>query len=240
MMPDSFLDFPMSTTKADFAAPIRVLGASQLDEDGVSSYRGADALRLASRELGQGVALNGIDMGNIAPASLGAQIDALRTDEQKPVLVVLGGDDTVAQRAISAWHETPVIAACHRLRAGFQDRQILWLGLNGPQSEALWHPVVTADHSYLSARAVDKQVLPDWPEAALFWLDASVFDIGHAAGAMEPNSGGVTPDRLVSLLASWTGSIKAIVVTGLAPQRDPRGLTELALAAAIKGLLSND
>ena len=65
------------------------------------------------------------------------------------------------------------------------------------------------------------------PDRAILWVDISVIDLGHAAGAVGLNPAGMKPETLVSVIAAMTCSWQAIVITGLAPARDTRGMSEL-------------
>ena len=77
------------------------------------------------------------------------------------------------------------------------------------------------------------------PERAVLWIDISVIDLGHAAGAVGLNPGGMKPETLVSVIGAMSCSWQAIVITGLAPARDTRGMSELAAIETLNAALRN-
>lgn len=184
----------------------------------------------------------GVDLGNTVPQSdwtdALANVSSL-TQTKERIPVVLGGGPAVAETALSLWADQSIIAVTHRLCSGLQDRDVLWLGLHGPQPATVWDEAVRNGQTRLTARQIETGERPDWPDRAVLWLDAAVFDTGHAAGADGINPGGVAPEALVDLIATWTGRASGIVVSGAAPSRDPRGLTELALVRVVQHVLGN-
>ena len=77
----------------------------------------------------------------------------------------------------------------------------------------------------------------DMPERAVLWIDISVIELGHAAGCVGLNPGGMKPETLVSVIGAMSCRWQAIVITGLAPARDTRGMSELAAIETLNAAL---
>ena len=75
------------------------------------------------------------------------------------------------------------------------------------------------------------------PERAGLWLDLSVIDLGHAAGVVGLNPGGMEPETLVATVGAMACDWQVVVITGLAPARDTRGLSELAALETLTAAL---
>lgn len=201
-----------------------------------------DTLRRVSSTLEPLSLARGADLGNISPESdwRHALERFVRQSSDGPAIpVIIGGGAEVAEVALSAWPEVPVIVASDRLRGGLTGRDVLWLGLNGPQPAAAWDAAIGAGQRTLSARDIDDGQQPEWPDRAVLWIDAGVFDLGHAAGAADVNPGGATPEAIVRLVDQWGGTPAGVIITGATPQRDPRGVTELALATVVKRVIQH-
>ena len=240
---ESFLSFDLVDGRLPEFASVIVLGIPEDAEAIRPGCRDApDVFRRVSLSRDGLAFTSGADLGNTAPqtdwANTLAHVSSLaRAREGIPV--VLGGGPAVADAALSLWGDHPVIAATPRLCASVRARDVLWLGLHGPQPATVWDDAVRAGQQRLTARQIEAGVQPDWPVLAALWIDAAVFDTGHAAGADGLNPGGVAPEALVDLLATWTGRATGIVLSGAAPARDPRGLTELALTRIVQHVLSH-
>jgi ABC-type uncharacterized transport system ATPase subunit len=65
----------------------------------------------------------------------------------------------------------------------------------------------------------------------------SVIDLGHAAGVVGLNPAGMKPETLVAVIGAMLCSWQAIVITGLAPARDTRGMSELAAIETLNAAL---
>ncbi|MGB3406239.1 MAG: hypothetical protein WBA67_01970 [Jannaschia sp.] len=222
-------------------APRRVvLGVQGRDTGGRLTLDAANGLRRASLALERRDGQGGVDLGDIEadddPVRAVTSL-VMRAQQTGSLPTVIGGDDAVASAVLAAFDGSPAICVAHRLRREVACGDALWLGLNGPQPAALCETIQARGQRFLTARAINAGTQPDWPEAAVLWLDAAALDIGHAAGAIEDNPGGLVPDRIIALMSRWAGPVRAIVVTGAAPARDPRGLSELALAAVCQGVL---
>ena len=74
---------------------------------------------------------------------------------------------------------------------------------------------------------------------AILWLDMSVIDLGHAAGTIGLNPGGLKPQTLVDSVQQMTCDWQSIVITGMAPELDKRGVTELVALETINAALRN-
>lgn len=202
---------------------------------------GPDGIRKAAQRQRMAAQPSFYDLGNVAneaewPTAVGA-LTELDTTKTTPVL--LGGGIEVADRALARWQDHSVIAVTHKLRPDLARSNVLWLGLNGPQPAEFWESAQVAGQQCWSARQIDEGAEPNWPATAILWIDAAVFDTGQAAGADEYNPGGAKPESIDNLLKGWTGKVQAIIVTGTAPTRDPRGLTETTIASILAEKLSH-
>jgi arginase family enzyme len=238
-----FLDFDLVAGDVLPSAPVLLLG---VPVEGGCRRAGCsaapDAIRRASAELISEHAGQGVDLGNLTadknwrePVREFVELSI----GQGSIPVLLGGGPKVADIALEAAGMVPIVAATHVLWPGFTGRHVVWLGLNGPQSAPLWDDMMEGSQSFLTAQQLDAGATADFPDRAFFWIDAAVIDTGHAAGASDINPGGLAPAALLKAIAPLKGRIRGIVVTGATPDRDPRGLTELVLASAIRDVLGN-
>jgi arginase family enzyme len=238
-----FLDFDLAAGEALPAAPAMLLG---VPVEGGCRRAGCsaapDAIRRASAALVSGHTVRGSDLGNLPPNEdwRGAVREFVELSiGQGSVPVLLGGGPEVAGIALEAAGALPVVAATHILRPGFAGRRVVWLGLNGPQAAPLWDAMMEGSQAFLSAHQVGAGATVDFPDHSFLWIDAAVLDTGHAAGAADVNPGGLAPNAMLNAIAPLKGRIRGVVVTGATPGRDPRGLTELVLASAIRGVLGD-
>lgn len=239
----AFLGFDLAAGDAPPAAPTLLVGVpfeAGCSRPGCSAA--PDAIRLASAALTSESDMRGVDLGNLAPNRDWRQPVREFVElsiAQGSVPVVLGGGPEVADIAMEAACPLPVLAATHVLRAGVKGRPAVWLGLNGPQHAPLWDDVMAGPQAFLTARQLDDGGTVEFPAQTFLWIDAAVLDTGHAAGAADINPGGLAPDAFLKAIAPLKGRVRGIVVTGATPRRDPRGLTELVLASAIREVLGH-
>lgn len=238
-----FLGFDLASGPTLAQAPALVLG---VPVDGPGARSGAaeapDAIRRASLDLARQTHVHGHDMGNLRMgADWRPAVQAFVADSMQAgrLPIVLGGAGEVADAVLEAAPEPAVIVASHVLRPGLSGRRVTWLGLNGPQEAPLWDAMTRAAQTWITARQMDEGAMPDLPDQAFLWIDAAVLDTGHAAGATGINPGGLVPDTLVAAISALKGRILGVVVTGAAPARDPRGLTEFTLAASVAEVLAD-
>lgn len=203
-----------------------------------------DALRKMTGQLGTGLPVNGRDLGNldlsgnwpVALMQLVTQMAGLGI-----VPVVLGGASDVASAVLQALPDLPVVAAMPLAQGDVAARSAntMWVGLNGGQPADVWDQISLRSMDWRTARQLDEGHADtlDVPERAVLWIDISVIDLGHAAGAVGLNPGGMKPETLVSVIGAMTCSWQAIVITGLAPARDTRGISELAAIETLNAAL---
>lgn len=208
--------------------------------------QGPDAIRRMSLVSGRHMACTGVDLGNLAlVAGWKDQLKALirHLESIGTIPLILGGDQTVGRILVHSMTRWNVVALLPRVISGLGNREtgVLWLGLNGAQDAGNWRMIIAADHSWRTARQLDEDPAEyRRPEGEfILWLDLSVIDLGHASGAIGLNPGGLTPETLIACLSSLGRPPKAMVVTGLAPSLDSRGISELAAVEAILGLIGN-
>ena len=238
-----FLDFGLATGEALPRAPVLLLGVP-VDAGAMRGdcREAPDAIRRASTALVHETAIRGCDMGNLAIDENWRQLVrdfVLLSMNQGSLPVLIGGGPEIAGVATEAAEELPLVAFTHVLRPGFAGRRIVWIGLNGPQNAKLWDDMIASSQTRLSAQQLDAGARVEYPDEAFLWIDAAVLDMGHAAGAADINPGGLAPDTLLRALAPLKRRVRGVVVTGAAPGRDPRGLTELVLASAIREVLGD-
>jgi arginase family enzyme len=222
----------------------------QLDV-GFGARRGTDeapdALRRMSLRDPSAMKPSGLDLGNLNPSAgwdsrLDAVIRELQDIDAAPL--VLGGDQRVGKVLAQAMPGCHVVTMLPKIVPDLVDRQAgcRWLGLNGAQDAATWQSLKAAGSHWRTARNLDNDPTGfDGPEGDfIFWLDLSVIDLGHAAGSIGLNPGGMTPESLVRCVAALGGTPKAMVITGLAPSLDTRGISELAAIEAILSLTRNE
>jgi arginase family enzyme len=159
------------------------------------------------------------------------------------VPVVLGGTPDIALAVLRALPDLPVVAAMPVARGDVTARpaNTIWVGLNGGQPADVWDQISQRTMAWRTARQLDEGGADTLrtPECAILWIDISVIDLGHAAGATGLNPGGMKPETLVSVIGAMACSWQAIVITGLAPARDTRGMTELAAIETLNAALRN-
>ena len=118
----------------------------------------------------------------------------------------------------------------------------VWVGLNGGQPAEEWDQISQRAMEWRTARQLDEghADFSGMPERAVLWIDISVIDLGHAAGAVGLNPGGMKPETLVSVIGAMSCNWQAIAITGLAPARDTRGISELAAIETLNAALRAD
>ena len=204
-----------------------------------------DALRAIAEQVGTKLPVPGRDLGNIEPAGdWSGSVEQIVTHmhHRGVVPVVLGGAEDVASAVFSASPDLPIVAVTPRVWEDLAAREAntVWLGLNGAQPAGVWDRISRRSMVWRTARQLDEGStdIARIPERAGLWLDMSVIDLGHAAGVIGLNPGGMEPEMLVSVIGAMTCDWQVVVITGLAPARDTRGLSELAaletLAAALR------
>ena len=205
-----------------------------------------DALRKMASQLGTNLPANGRDLGNLDISGdwsgiLMQLVTQIVDDGVTPV--VLGGASDVALSVLQAQPNLPVVAAMPLARGDVAARKenTIWVGLNGGQPADVWDQISQRTMTWRTARQLDEGNVDtlDMPERAVLWIDISVIDLGQAAGAVGLNPGGMKPETLVSVIDAMDCSWKAIVITGLAPNRDTRGMSELAAIETLNAALRN-
>ncbi len=203
-----------------------------------------DALRRMTGQLGSELLADGRDLGNLDLSGdwprVVLQLVTQMTDNDI-VPVVLGGASDVALAVLDALPDLPVVAAMPLLQDDVAGRSAntVWLGLNGGQPVDVWDRIGLRKMDWHTARQLDEgqTVFSDLPEWAVLWIDMSVLDLGHAAGSVGLNPGGMKPETLVSVIGAMTCRWQAIVITGLAPALDTRGMSELAVIETLNAAL---
>ena len=230
------------------AGNVGVLGVPSEVDSGprIGSALAPDALRKMSQQLGTNLPVNGRDLGNLGLSGdwSGALIQlVLQMVDHDIIPVVLGGASDVASVVLRALPNLPVVAAMPLTRADVAARSenTIWLGLNGGQPTDVWDQISQRRMEWRTARQLDEghSEFSGMPDCAILWVDISVIDLGHAAGAISLNPAGMKPETLVSVIATMTCSWKAIVITGLAPARDTRGMSELTVIETLHAALRN-
>jgi arginase family enzyme len=203
-----------------------------------------DALRKMAGQLGTGLPVNGRDLGNLDLSGdwAGAlMLLVTKMVDRDIVPVVLGGASDVALTVLGALPDLPVVAAMPLARHDVAARpaNTIWVGLNGEQPADVWDQISQRTMAWRTARQLDEghADFSDMPERAVLWIDISVIDLGHAAGAVGLNPAGMKPETLVSVIGAMSCNWQAIVITGLAPARDTRGISELATIETINAAL---
>lgn len=230
------------------AGNIGVLGVPSEVSNGprMGASLAPDAVRRMTQQLGIELPVNGRDLGNLA--LLGDWSDALmqlvtQLVDNDVVPVVLGGESDVALAVLHAILDLPVVAAMPMARGDVAARQAntIWVGLNGEQTAEVWVQINQRKMGWRTARQLDEGCaeFSESPERAVLWIDMSVIDLGHAAGVVGLNPAGMKPETLVSVIGSMSCRWQAIVITGLAPARDTRGMSELAAIETLNAALRN-
>ena len=230
------------------ARSIGVLGVPSEVDSGprIGASLAPDALRKMSQQLGIDMPASGRDLGNLDLS--GDWSDALmqlvtQMVGNDIVPVVLGGASDVASAVLQALPDLPVVAAMPLARGDVAARpeETIWVGLNGGQPADVWDQISQRTMAWRTARQLDEGHADtlDVPKRAVLWIDISVIDLGHAAGAVGLNPAGMKPETLVSVVGAMACSWHAIVITGLAPARDTRGMSELAIIETLNAALRN-
>ena len=241
-----YADLPFGEFSQCEAGDIGVFGVPSEVDGGPHSGTSLapDALRRMTGQLGTVLPVNGRDLGNLdlsgAWSGVLIQLVTRMVDHDvKPV--VLGGASDVASAVLQALPDLPVVAAMPLLRSDVAARpaNTVWVGLNGGQPADVWEQIAQRKMAWQTARQLDEGRVEtlDLPERAVLWIDISVVDLGHAAGAVGLNPGGMKPETLVSAIGAMSCSWQAIVITGLAPARDTRGISELAAIETLNAAL---
>ena len=205
-----------------------------------------DALRRMTGQLGTDLPVNGRDLGNLDLSGdwSGVLTHLMSQMADHGVMpVVLGGASDVASAVLRALPDLPVVAAMPLARDDVAARpeNTIWVGLNGGQPADVWDQISQRTMAWRTARQLDEGHAGtlDLPKRAVLWIDISVIDLGHAAGAVGLNPAGMKPETLVSVVGAMACSWHAIVITGLAPARDTRGMSELAIIETLNAALRN-
>jgi arginase family enzyme len=205
-----------------------------------------DALRKMTGQLGTDLPSNGRDLGNLDLSGdwsgvLKHLVTQMVAGDIVPV--VLGGASDVALAVLRALPDLPIVAAMPVVLGDVAARpeNSIWVGLNGGQPADVWDQISQRSMAWRTARQLDEghTDFSGMPERAVLWIDISVIDLGHAAGAVGFNPGGMKPETLVSVIGAMGCSWQAIVITGLAPARDTRGMSELAAIETLNAALRN-
>lgn len=205
-----------------------------------------DAIRKMTQQLGTDLPANGRDLGNLDltgdwSGALMQLVTQMVDNEIMPV--VLGGASDVALAVLRALPDLQVVAAMPLARRDLIERptNTIWVGLNGGQPADVWDQISQRTMAWRTARQLDEghTDFSDKPARAILWIDVSVIDLGHAAGAVSLNPGGMKPETLVSVIGAMACSWQAIVITGLAPERDTRCMSELAAIETLSAALRN-
>lgn len=228
------------------AGNVGVLGVPSEVDAGprIGASLAPDALRKMSQQLGTGLPVNGRDLGNLDLSGdwsfVLMQLVSQMADHDI-VPVVLGGASDVASAVLWALPDLPVVAAMPLAHRDLMEHpaNTVWVGLNGGQPADVWDQISLRSMDWRTARQLDEGHAGtlDVPERAVLWVDISVIDLGHAAGAVGLNPGGMKPETLVSVIGAMSCSWQAIVITGLAPARDTRGMSELAAIETLNAAL---
>ncbi|MDB4017880.1 arginase family protein [Amylibacter sp.] len=227
---------------------VGVLGVpSEIDKGSrIGASLAPDALRKMTQQLDTNLPANGRDLGNLDvsgdwSSSLMELISHLVNVNVIPI--VIGGTSDVANVILQALPDLPVVASMPLARRDLVERteNTVWLGLNGEQPIEVWDQINSRNMVWSTARQLDEQqaISIKAPKSAILWIDMSVIDLGHAAGTIGLNPGGIKPETLVSVVGAMDCNWKSIVITGLAPTLDTRGLSELAAIETINQALSN-
>ena len=230
------------------AGSIGVLGVpSEVDSGPRSGASLApDALRKMTQQLGTDLPVNGLDLGNLSMSgdwsdTLGQFVTQMQDHNILPV--VLGGASDVAMAVLKTLPDLPVVAAMPMARDDVAARpsNTIWVGLNGGQPADVWDQIIQRAMAWRTARQLDEGHTGTLaiPEQAILWLDISVVDLGHAAGAVGLNPAGMKPETLVSVIGAMACRWQTIVITGLAPANDTRGISELVAIESLNAALHN-
>ncbi len=231
------------------AGSVAVLGVPSEVESGprFGASKAPDALRKMTQQLGISLPANGRDLGNLDlsgewPGSLVQLVTQMVDHEVTPL--VLGGASEVALTVLRSLPDLPVVTAMPVVRGDLAARteNTVWLGLNGAQPADVWDQINQRAMPWCTARQLDDGQADSvrMPERAVLWIDMSVIDLGHAAGTVGLNPAGMKPETLVSVIGAIICSWEVIVITGLAPACDTRGMSELAAIETLNAVLRAD
>jgi arginase family enzyme len=248
LMINGYAGLPFGALSQCEAGDVGVLGVPSEVDGGLRSGTSLapDALRRMTGQLGAELPVNGRDLGNLDVS--GDWSDVLtqlvtQMADQGVVPVVLGGATDAALAVLEALPELPVVAAMALARRDVSARQenTVWVGLNGGQPVDVWDQIAQRAMVWRTARQLDEghTGFPEIPERAVLWIDISVIDLGHAAGCVGLNPGGMKPETFVSVIGAMSCRWHAIVITGLAPERDTRGMSELAAIETLNAALTH-
>ena len=243
-----YASLPFGEISQCVAGDIGVLGVPSEVDSGprMGASLAPDVLRKMAGQLEVDLPAAGWDLGNLDLSGdwsgvLTHLVTQMVAGDIVPV--VLGGASNVASGVLQALPDLPVVAAMPLVRGDVAARQeeTIWVGLNGGQPADVWDQINQRSMAWRTARQLDEgnTGFSSMPKRAILWVDISVIDLGHAAGAIGLNPGGMKPETLVSVIGAMTCSWQAIVITGLAPARDTRGMSELAAIETLNAALRN-
>ena len=230
------------------AGNIGVLGVPSEVDSGprMGASLAPDALRKMSQQLGIDLPVNGRDLGIwILSGDWSGALNAACDANGGVTLCQLFwvARQMLLRACCEALPDLPVVAAMPLARGDVAARQeeTIWVGLNGGQPADVWDQISQRSMAWRTARQLDEghTGFSSMPKRAILWVDISVIDLGHAAGAVGLNPGGMKPETLVSVIEAMTCSWQAIVITGLAPARDTRGMSELVAIETLNAALRN-
>jgi|GEM_PF-394700 len=252
-MISGYAGLPMGKLSECAAGSVGVLGVPSEADGGprLGTSMAPDALRKMTQQLGIDLPVSGRDLGNLNVLGdgsgdwSGALVELVeQMVDQDITPVVLGGASDVATAVLQALPDLPVVAAMPQAQGDVTARaeNTTWVGLNGDQPADVWDQITKRNMDWRTARQLDEGQtdILTMPKHAVLWIDISVIDLGHAAGTVGLNPAGMKPETLVSVIGSMTCSWQAIVITGLAPARDTRGMSELAAIETLNAALRND
>lgn len=211
------------------------------------SSRAPDILRDQSQKMSISIPTDGVDLGNlILTSDWNSHLETLilKMHKKRVIPVIFGGASDVASTTFKSIPDLPVVAIAPTLRSDLLNRtdNTIFLGLNGDQPAEYWDQMMQRSMLWRSAKQLDSgdKYLSDLPRNAVLWIDISVIDLGHAAGSLGLNPGGIKPESLISSLSDLKCIWEAIVVTGLAPAYDTRGLSELTVIETLSEVFRNE
>ena len=241
-----FAGLPFGSVSDSTAGDVGILGVPSEGDKGprFGTSLAPDALRAMAEQVGTGLPVPGRDLGNLELSGdwRGAVRELVTQMAHRSVVpVVLGGASDVAMAVLDALPDLTIVAAMPRVRNDLVAREAdtVWLGLNGAQPAEVWDAISRRDMIWRTARQLDEGHgdMTQTPERAGLWLDLSVIDLGHAAGVVGLNPGGMEPETLVATIGAMACDWQVVVITGLAPARDTRGLSELAALETLTAAL---
>jgi arginase family enzyme len=243
-----YASLPFGEISQCVAGDIGVLGVPSEVDSGprMGASLAPDALRKMAGQLEVDLPAAGRDLGNLDPSGdwsgvLKHLVTQMVAGDIVPV--VLGGASDVALAVLRALPDLPIVAAMPVVLGDVAARpeNSIWVGLNGGQPADVWDQISQRSMAWRTARQLDEghTDFSGMPERAVLWIDMSVIDLGHAAGVVGLNPAGMKPETLVSVISAMPCSWQAVVITGLAPARDTRGMSELAAIEALNAALRN-